>query len=190
MNSELLRVVEREAGAEAERLLAEARSQAERILEQARGQAGSLREEHRQRAEAEEKAAEARARSAANLEAQALLLEAKSRALESLFAEAAGAMGKLSAGQRRKVLGQLMAEAAREISGPMLIEVSPEDLAAAKELAKELKLNAEMSADPKIKDGVVARSAQGSAMVLNRVSDRLAQARPLMTAEIAKLLWG
>lgn len=190
MNSELLRVVEREAGAEAERLMAEARAQAEGILDQARSQAGSLREEHRLLAEAEERSAEARARSAANLEASALLLEAKSRALESLFAEAAGAAGKLSSGQRRKALGLLMAEAARDIPGPLRMEVSPADVPVARELAMELKLDAEVSADPKMTDGVVARSAQGSAMVLNRVSDRLLQARPLLTAEIARLLWG
>lgn len=190
MNSELLRVVEREAGAEVERLLSEARVQAEKILDQARSQAGSLREEHRQRVEAEQRLAEARARSAANLEASALLLEAKSRALESLFAEAAGAAAKLSPGQRRKALGRLMAEAARDILGPVRMEVSPADAAAARELAKEMGLEAEVAADPKMADGVVARSAQGSAMVLNRVSDRLMQARPLLTADIAKLLWG
>ncbi len=190
MNSELLRVIEREAEAEAERLLAEARAQAEKILELARSQGEALKEEHRQRAEAEKRSAEARARSAANLEASALLLEAKSRALEFLFAEAARAAENLTPAQRRKALGLLMAEAARDMPGPVRIEVSPADAAAAKELARELKLDAEVVADPQITYGVVSRSAQGNAMVLNRVTDRLRQARPLLTAEIAKLLWG
>ncbi len=190
MNSELLRVVEREAGAEAERLLAEARSQAERVVSQAGEQAAKIREDSRQRSEAEARAAEARARSAANLEAQAMLLEAKSRALESLFAEAARTMEKLAPERRRLALKGLLAEAARGLSGRLRLEVSPQDEAAARELSKELKLEAEVSADPTIRFGVVASSHDGRSMVLNRITDRLEQAKPLLTAEIARMIWG
>lgn len=190
MNSELLQVVEQEARAESERLLSEARAQAERILAQAREQAEAIRQEHRQRLEAETLSAEARAQSAANLEAQAMLLEAKSRVMESLFTEAAGAMSKLLPESRRQALKKLMAEAVQGIPGKVRLEVSPSDVDAAKELAREMNLNAEVAADSKVVDGVVARSIQGSAMVLNRVSDRLLQARPLLMAEIAKILWG
>lgn len=190
MNSELLRVVEREAKAEADRVLAEAKGQAEQILAQAAEQAGAIREEFRLRSEAEEKAAESRARSAANLEAQALLLESKSRAIESLFAESAGAIEKLTPDRRRRALKELMAEAAGGLSGRLRLTVSPRDEAAARELARELKLEAEVAVDPKVKDGVVAATINGSAMVCNRISDRLSQARPLLTSEIAKILWG
>lgn len=190
MNSELLRVVEQEAKAEADRLLAEARAQAEQVLSQAAEQAGAIREEFRLRSEAEEKAAEARARSAANLEAQALLLEAKSRILDSLFSEASGAARRMTAEQRRRALRDLMAEAAAGLPGRLRLEVAQQDQAAARELARELKLEAEVSASPQVEDGVVAATADGSAMVCNRISDRLNQARPLLTSEIAKLLWG
>lgn len=190
MSSELLRVVEREAEEEARRVAAEAREQADKLLARAGEQAQAIRDEFRLRSEAEEKAAEARARSAANLEASAMVLGAKSRAIEALFAEAAGSLEKLPPDKRRRALGALMAEAAGGLPGGMLISVSPRDEAAARELVKELKIDAEVAPDGKVVDGVVARDRDGNAMVLNRVSDRLEQARPLLTAEIAETLWG
>jgi vacuolar-type H+-ATPase subunit E/Vma4 len=190
MNSELLRVVEQEAQEEAGRILAEARAQSEAVVAQAGERAEALRRDFRQRSESEERAAEARARSAANLEAQALLLEAKSRALETLFAEAGRMMEKLPSDKRRRALKELMAEAAQGLSGRLRLEVSPRDEAVARELLKELKLEAEVAADPKIDGGVVARSQDGQSLVLNRISDRLKQAKPLLTADLAKTLWG
>lgn len=190
MNSELLRVVEQEAEEEARRTLDEARSQADQLLARAEEQARAIRDEYRTKAEALEKAAMARAKSAANLEAQALLLEVKSRVIESLFAEAAEAMEKLPPGQRRLALKGLLAEAAQGLSGSLRLSVAPGDADAARDLVKELKLDAEVVPDEKVRDGVVARTRNGNAMVLNRVADRLEQARPMLTAEIAKILWG
>ena len=190
MNSELLRVIEAEAEAERQGVLAAARQQAADLVAQAEARAAGIAEESRLRAQAEEQAARTKAKSGANLEASALLLETKSRAIEALFVQAGQELEALPKERYRKVMERLVAEAAADLPGKLTVRVAPGDQDMAKDIVKKLSLEATVAADPAIKTGAVVADASGSTTVINLMRNRLEQARRLLTADIARTLWG
>lgn len=190
MNSELLRVVEQEAEAERLRILQEAEAQAKAIVSQAEDRAAALRQDCRRRIEAEEAEALAKAKSAADLEASAMVLTAKSRALDRIFDQALAAMKELPASQRKQVLAALIRESSRQLGPGLTLRVSPKEVGLASEIVTELKLPAEVVADDAVEGGVIASQNAGAVMICNRFSDRLSQARPGLLSEVSSLLWG
>jgi len=190
MNSELLRVVEQEAEAERLRILEEARAQAQAIVSQAEARAAELRRDFQHRAQAEEAEALAKARSAADIEASAVVLMAKSQALDRIFDQALKAMKQLPAAENRQVLAALIREAAQQLGPGLKLRVSPREVGAASEIVGELKLQAEVVADEAVEGGVIASDASGWSMICNRFPDRLSQARPNLLSQISNLLWG
>jgi V/A-type H+-transporting ATPase subunit E len=189
MDSELLKVIEQEAQAEKQRILAEAESEAGKITGQAQAQADELKARQQAQLEAEGKMIIAKARSAANLEASARILSAKDRIVEGVFQKAAGQVGSLDKAKRQKLIKNLMAEACAQFGPGMVITVAKDDLATAQQLAKELKLDAKVEAG-EVSDGVIVSNTQKTAVVLNRFSDRMSRAHPALVSEISKILWG
>lgn len=190
MESELLKLIETEAKAEQQRMMEEARQSAKAIMDKARGESARLKEAQQVSAAAENNIAELKARSAANLESSALILSTKDRIISDIFADAAKDLNSLSGAPLKKALKSLMAEACSQFGPGMVVSVRKEDLAAAQQIAKELKLDAKVEADPSVLDGLVVSNPDKTAMVLNRFADRMARAKPSLTSSLAKILWG
>jgi vacuolar-type H+-ATPase subunit E/Vma4 len=149
-----------------------------------------MEEKHLIHSQAHRRAEEARAESAANLQAMSVILEAKSRIIGQVFQEAHQAMAKMPREKYRQALKALLQEAARELGGGMTVRSSREDLKTVQELVKEAGLKAEVQADPQVADGIVVSDQAGRSTVLNRFSDRLERARPGLMARVSEILWG
>ena len=112
--------------------------------------------------------------SAARLEASALILSAKDKIINGIFAEAARRLMLLSGAPQKQALKNLMAEACSQFGPGMVVTVKKEDLALAQQIAEELKLDAKLETDPQVKDGVIVSNPDRTSVVLNRFADRMA----------------
>lgn len=192
MASELIDLLEREAEAERQRLLAEARERAEQLIQQAQAEAQALLDSQRRRVEAEVEAARVRARGVAQLRATSRVLEAKDRQLEEVFRRAAAELERIPRDPERygRILRGLLREAAQGFNGPVVVECPERDTAAAEAAARELGLHVvQVRADPSLRDGVRVRSEDGRFVVENTLSSRLQRAHQLLLAEVAHVLW-
>ena len=192
MTSELVAILEKEAAAEIERVLAEARAKAEQIGVQAQEEARSFLAAQRQRMDAERKAAQARAQSAAQVKASALVLQAKDQALADVFTGAEAELARVAQDKARygAVLRGLIREAAGRLAGRITVEANPRDLDLARQAVRELKLDAEVKAAEDISGGVRLISDDGRFVVENTLASRVERVRALIAPEVANLLWG
>ena len=190
MNSELSKVIEAEAEAERQRVLDAAKQQAGEITAAAEADAAAQAAEFERSSREQEQAARRRAESAANLKASALLLTAKSEMLDAVFAAAREKLRALKGPEYQQALKALIAEAAASYEGSFIVRVRPEDLKAAQQVIKDLKLGATAEADGSVPDGIVASDPAGRMMVYNRFADRIDRARPALLSELSQILWG
>jgi len=190
MESELLKLIENEAQVEQQRILDAARQGAKDILDKARAQTVQMKEAQEIRLVSETSISTVKAQSAAQLEASALVLSSKDRILNGIFAEAAQQLNSLSGAPLKQALKNLMAEACSQFGPGMVVTVKKEDLALAQQIAKELKLDAKLEADPLVQDGVIVSNPDRTSVVLNRFADRMARAKPALTSSLAQILWG
>jgi V/A-type H+-transporting ATPase subunit E len=192
MGSELIDLLEREAEAERQRLLAEARERAERLVQEAQADAQALLEAQRRRLAAAVEAARVRARGVAQLRATSRVLEAKDQQLEEVFRRAAAQLERVVQDPDRygRILRGLLREAAEGFNGPVVVECAERDAAAVEAAARELGLHAvQVRTDPSLREGVRVRSEDGRFVVENTLSSRLQRARQLLLAEVADVLW-
>lgn len=191
MSAELVRLLEREAAAERERLLAGARAEADATVAGARSEAEEHMERQRIRLQAEAATAAVRARSAANLRQSALVLRAKEEEIARVFARAEAELASFVGDSRRypAVLRRLLEEGLRAIGGRAVVAVNPADQAVAEALIAERSREADLRADPAVKGGVRASTPDGRFVVTNTLASRLARARPALAAEVAAILW-
>lgn len=192
MTSELVAILEKEAAAEIERLLAEARTQAEQITASAQKDAQAYLDSQRQRLDAERRAARTRAHSAAQVRASALVLRAKDSALTEVYAAAEAELARLEKDKRRyaAVLRGLIKEAAGGLSGRITVEVHPGDDEIAGQAVRDLKLDAEVKTSNGISGGALLSSHDGRFLVENTLASRLERVKPMLAPEVAALLWG
>ncbi len=190
MESELLKLIENEAQAEQQRILDAARQEAKDILDKARAQTVQMKESQEALLTAENNITAVKDQSAARLEASALILSAKDKIINGIFAEAAQKLNALSGAPQKQALKNLMAEACSQFGPGMVVTVKKEDLALAQQIAKELKLDAKLETDPQVKDGVIVSNPDRTSVVLNRFADRMARAKPALTSSLAQILWG
>lgn len=192
MTSELVAILEKEAAAEIERVLAEARAKAEQIGAQAQEEAQSFLAAQRSRMDAERKAAQVRAQSAAQVKAAALVLQAKDQAIADVFAGAEAELARVAQDKARygAVLRGLIREAAGGLPGRITVEANPRDLDLARQAVRELKLDAEVKAADDVTGGVRLISDDGRFIVENTLASRVERVRALLAPEIAALLWG
>ncbi len=191
MTSELITVLEKEASAECERILAEAHAQAEEIVAKAQREAQSYLEAQRRQAEAERAALRTKAESAAQLQAASLVLQAKDQAMRAIFADAEAVLQQISQNKAQfaKILRGLIQEGAAGLSGHLVVEVHPDDLQAARQAVKEIGLDAEVKPSPAISGGVRLRTPDGRFVVENTLASRLERIKPVLASEVAALLW-
>jgi vacuolar-type H+-ATPase subunit E/Vma4 len=192
MSSELVTILEKEANAEIERILGEARRQAELVVTQANQEAQAYLAEQRQRIEAERKAAQVKADSAAQVRAAALVLRAKDQAIAEVFSAADAELCRLQQDKTRyaAILRGLIREAADELSGRVTVEASPKDLDLVKQAVKDLKLDAEVKVGDDVSGGVRLISDDGRFVVENTLASRVERVRSQIAPEIAARLWG
>ncbi len=192
MASELVAILEKEAAAEVERALAEARAQAEQLVAQATEEAQTYLAAQRQRLEAERKAAQVKAESAAQVKASALILQAKDQAIGDVFAAAEAELSSVQQDRTRygAVLRGLIREAAEGLAGRITVDINPKDLDLARQAGKELKLDAEVKAADDVSGGARVISDDGRFIVENTLASRVERVKPLLGPEIAALLWG
>lgn len=191
MSSELITLLEREAAAERDRLLAEARSQAEAVRAQARREAEELLAAQKARLEAEAKAAVVKAQSTAQLRASSQVLQAKEEEIKRVFAEAEAELAKFSSNGQRypQILKAFIEEALGGLGGRAEVIVNPADQPVAQALIRERGWEATVRADPSVQGGARILSPEGRFVVTNTVGSRLERARPMLAAEVAKTLW-
>jgi len=192
MASELIQLLEREAEAERERILAEARERADRIRNEAEAQATALVEAQRRRIASEVEAARVRAQSAATLRATSLILEAKDEQIDRVFELAQTELERISHDPTRypAILRRLLQEAVEGFEGRVVVECAESDVAAVEAIARELGIEADVRPSPDVWGGVRVRSEDGRFVVENTLTSRLARARQALLSEVAEILWG
>jgi len=192
MSSELVAILEKEAASEIDRILGEARAQAERLVAEAKQEAQEYLTAQRQQLEAERKAAEVRALSAAQVRASALVLQAKDEALHEVLSVAEEELARVQQDKVRygPILRGLIREASGALSGRMTVETNPKDLDLVKQAVRDLKLDAEVKAADDISGGVRLISDDGRFIVENTLTSRVERVKTLLAPEIAALLWG
>ncbi len=192
MSSELLALLEQEAAAERDRILAEARAQAEELRAAAVAQARQMVETQRRQQEALLQTRRLRAQSAARLQAQALLLQEKDRIIADIFRRAEEALEQVIRDRPRysRILEQLVAEGVRGLNGRVVIDAHPDDLETVRAVARRQGVDAEVRAADGLRGGVRLLSADERYVVVNTLASRLERARLALAAEIARTLWG
>lgn len=192
MASELITLLEREAEAERERILAEARERAARIVEEARAEAEAFLEAQRRRIEAELEAARIRAQGTAALRAASLVLQAKDEEIDRVFERAKEKLEQIPEDPARyaAILRHLVREAVEGFGGRVVVECAASDVPAVEAAIRELGIDAEVHPASDVRGGVRVRSEDGRFVVENTLASRLERAREALLPEVADLLWG
>lgn len=193
MSSELAKLLEREAQAEKDRALAESQARAQQIVAEARKAAEETLADSRRRLDSERAQILARGTSTASLRAAALVLEAKDKAIQAVFARATEALARISEDpvRRQAMLRNLIAEAARGIpTQRATLEVPPGDAEAAAEASRALGLDFAIKENPQVSGGIRLTSDDGRVTVENTVASRLARTRSALISRVAERLWG
>ncbi len=190
-SSELITLLEREATAEREKVLAEARAQAESIRADAQREAAELLTGTRARLEAETRSALVKAQSTTHLRASSMVLQAKEEQIAGVFKAAEAELGRLAGdGQRYpSALRSFVEEAHQGFGGPAVVTVNPADQAMVESLARERGWQVTVRTDPAVQGGVRVASPDGRFMVTNTMASRLERARPALAAQVARALW-
>jgi vacuolar-type H+-ATPase subunit E/Vma4 len=190
-NSELITLLQREADAEREQVLAEGRKQADSILVEARRQAEEVVAAARGRLENEQKAALLKAQSTAQLLAASLVLRAKEEEIARIFERAETELNGLVGDAQRypAALRTFVEEALQGFEGRAIVSVNPSDEPVVQGLARHRGWDVDVRADPSVRGGARVSAHNGRFMVTNTVASRLDRARPALAAELAKLLW-
>lgn len=192
MASELIDLLEREAEAERQRILAEARQQAEQLVRQAEEEAHALLEAQRRRVAAEVEAARVRAQGVAQLRATSTVLEAKDQMLEEVFQRAGQELDRVTRDPARygAILRGLVKEAVAGFHGPVVLECAEQDVRAVEAAAREVGMTVvQVRPDSAVRAGVRVLSEDGRFVVENTLDSRLQRARPALLAEVADILW-
>ncbi len=191
----LAALLEQEAGAEVDSILAEARNRVSELVTAAK-ERGQVRLVQAQSAmEAQHEAAMVRARSAARLEATALKLRAQHRAIEAVFAQAAQELDSLIGDAKRyqPVLLKLLNEAIDALGGEAVkiaaVTVNPDDQELITAVAKKLDLGAEIKTDPRLRGGIKVAAADLNVSVTNSLPERLAAVREELATDLSQLLF-
>jgi vacuolar-type H+-ATPase subunit E/Vma4 len=189
--ADLAALLDKEASAEIEAILAEARERASAIVADAEREAEATVASRERQAEARRRSDVVRARSAAQLEAASLRLNAQQEAIESVFDKVEERIDALASDPERygPVLETLLREALDGVRGaPEAIVVHPDDEEAARAAAKAVSSDAEIRTEEDVRAGV--RVTTGAVSVENTLPGRLDALRDELASEVAVALSG
>ncbi len=192
--ADLAALLDQEASAEIEAVTSEAQLRASEILAQANDDAEALLDQRERSATAQQGTLLVRARSAAQLEAASVKLQAQQQAIDTVFADATARLDALAndAGRFRPVLAALFQEALSAVGSPADIReivVNPADTSTAGDIAQQLGVQAQVRGDADIVAGVRLLGSRNIA-IENTLHGRLAALRDDLAAEVARALSG
>ncbi len=186
-------LLEKEASAEIEAILAEARERASEIVEAAKTEAESLVTQQERLAKSQYEAALVRARSSAQLEASSLRLRTQHEAVEKVMTTARGKLGELSRESARyeAVLGGLLAEALEGLGKDRVeaVIVNPADRTLAETLAGRHGLAGKVETSEGVQGGVRLRALGGNVTLENTLQGRLESLRDELASDISRTLF-
>jgi len=191
----LAALLDQEAGAEIEAILAAARSRVSELVAAAKEREEVRLAEAQRILAAQHEAAMVRAESAAQLEATAVKLRAQHRVVEAVFARAAKELDALIGDAKRyqPVLLKLLNEAIDALGGEAIkiasVTVNPADQALITAVAKKLNLAVEIKTDPELRGGVKVTAADANVSITNSLPVRLAAVREELTTDLSRLLF-
>lgn len=187
--ADLAALLDKEASAEIEAILAEARERASAIVEEAEREAEAIVAARARQAQAQRESARVRARSAAQLEAASMRLNAQQEAIQSVFRAAESSLTDLAADEARyaSVLEALLREALAGVRGtPEKVLVAPDDVAAATKAVAAVGADLPVEADETVRAGV--KVTTGRVSVENTLPARLDALRDELASEVADAL--
>ncbi len=193
--SDLAALLDKEASAEIAAIRSEAQSRASELEAAAQTEADAFAAGRERTARSQHEAALVRARSAAQLEAASIRLNAQHAAVQSVFDAARNELdsvvkGKDWADRLGKLLEEAVAGSGLPASEVRKVTVNPADVAAAQEAAGKLGLSAPVEGDDKVSHGVRIRVGASELTIENTLTERLRSAREDLAAEVARLLSG
>ena len=197
------RVVERR-----EAILRKAEEEAERILREAEEEARRIREEAEREIlnllSSDLKALRDRIVGAGELEGRRLLMEAREKAVSTVFQEVERRMREIAEGRDESVdydavLSHLILEGVEAIGGgDIIIQANERDLERIRRMLKEVRREAERRVEEvnlkldgkpiEAMGGVILRSVDGSKIYYNTLEGRLARVRRRMEGRVAEVL--
>lgn len=184
-------LLHKEASAEIEAILSEARKQASEILENAKAEAKAAVAARERSAAQQRDARLVRARSAAQLAASALKLNAQHDGIQQVFEGVKTKITELIADPQgyALVFEKLLKEAVGSVEGQELqgIVVGTTDQELAEKVAAELGLKAPVSTDANLQGGVRVRTDRNS--VENTLFGRLESLQDDLAAEVSAVLF-
>lgn len=184
-------LLHKEASAEIEAILSEARKQASEILENAKAEAKATVAARERSAAQQRDARLVRARSAAQLAASALKLNAQHDGIQQVFEGVKTKITELIADPQgyALVFEKLLKEAVGSVEGQELqgIVVGTTDQELAEKVAAELGLKAPVSTDANLQGGVRVRTDRNS--VENTLFGRLESLQDDLAAEVSAVLF-
>lgn len=189
--ADLAALLDKEASAEIDAILAEARERASAIVADADAEAEAIVAKRERTAKAAREATLVRARSAAQLAAASQRLQAQQRAIQSVFDAVEARFADLpnDAERYRGLMDALLREAVEGVGGtPTAIRVAPGDVDLAREVATAAGIDAEVQAAGDVRAGV--RVVAGSVSVENTLPARLEALRDELASDVARVLEG
>ncbi len=186
---ELLKKIEEEGQKQAQKILAEAEEEAGRRLAEAEKYLQAWQEQRLKQAQHEIEGEKRLILSRARAQARATVLRAKGQAAEKLFEQLSKEMAGLRSDpvKYRALLAHCLKEAEREIPGPLVLQIDPQD----EPLLKELIRGTPHAIGGKIKTlgGFIATNQRGDLLVDNRLETRIANLRLLYRPALSKALF-
>lgn len=189
----LAALLEKEVGAEIEAILSEARGRASEIVANAKREAETIVSQREHSAKSQYEALLVRAKSAAQLEASSLKLNAQHRAVEGVLAAARNQIDALTKDEKQYegVLGNLLKEAfgalGNQAAGVASVIVNGRDKSLAEKVAAGLGLSGKIKTDDGVQGGV--RLLSGNNVIENTLRGRLEALRDELASEISKILF-
>jgi V/A-type H+-transporting ATPase subunit E len=186
---DILRALDDQAEADCQAVLEEARAHAKLITEEAQRESDMIHEGYNRQVERVAMAQAAKLVNAARLEAKLTTSSAKGRAVEDVFDKARAELAEMpSSPQYPELYAKLAAEAVAGLEGPVVLKVSPRDVALA-ERSAALRPDTTVEGDDSVNSGVVAEASGGRIVRRNTLEDRLERARLLIQADVAAVLF-
>src|SRR5690625_53177 len=193
--SDLAALLDKEASAEIAAIRSEAQNRASELTAAAQAEADAFSAGRERSARSQYEAALVRARSAAQLEAASIRLNAQHAAVQAVFDAARARLDEIVKGADwPAMLGRLLAEAIEGSDLPASdirkVLVNPADVSAAKAAAEAQGLSATVEGDDNVSHGVRIVTGASDLNIENTLTQRLEGAREELAAEVARLLSG
>lgn len=179
------KLLENEALAEIEAIRAEARSRAAQIVAEATEKANAMVESRTRQMEVQRQAGMVRARSAADLEANAARLSANEASVSEVYGLVNQYLGGISGvGEYRDILGRLIAQAREVVPDAEAVEVNPADVGLARILVQDIAVRE----NPAIQGGARVVARGGKSGITNTLSGRLERLKDELAPQISRIL--